>query len=123
MSKKKGKAATHSSTEKIFALFALLTGTGSIPTNPHAVPFEAIAPEGLAIVCSAANPAEGDLVRQMLRDAGFHVEYVPAVTTGVFGTSGSAHVFVHASEEREAHEFLSQLRETAGENQNKENEV
>ena len=122
MSKKKGKAATHSRTEKIFALFALLTGTG-IPTNPHAVLFETIAPEGLAIVCSAASPAEGDLIRQILRDAGFHVEYVPAVTTGVFGTSGSAHVFVHASEEREAREFLSQLREKAVEEQNKEDQM
>jgi len=118
MSKKKEKASTHSSKEKFFAPFGFLLG---IPTNPHAIPFKITVPEGLAHVCSATNPAEADFIRQMLQNAGFHVEHVPAVTT-VFGTSGNAHVFVHAGEEKEAREFLSQLQKTVAEEQNKENE-
>jgi hypothetical protein len=68
------------------------------------------APEGLALVCSAATAAEADLIRQLLKSAGFHVEFVPPDTTGMFGTTGSMHVHVRADEQEEAREFLHELQ-------------
>ena len=118
--KKEAKSGKHSILEKLFAPFAFLTGN---PTKPSAVPFLATAPKGLALVFSASIPAEADWIRQVLRNAGFHVEYVPPVTTGVFGTSGSAHVYVRADQNQDAREFISQFLETAGENRNKEDEM
>ena len=93
--------------EKLFAPFVYLLGQ---PTNPGAVPFTATEPEGLALIYTAPTAPEADLTRQMLGYAGFRVEYVPA-TTGVFGTTGSVHVYVHADEETEAREFLDELWE------------
>ena len=110
MSKKRDQSEAHSPAEKAFAPFAFFAGT---PTNPVGVPFSTTAPEGLALVCSAPTPSEADLVRQFLRDAGFHVEFVPPVNTGAFGTSGSNHVFVRADEEEDALKFLNQLQQDA----------
>jgi hypothetical protein len=115
MNKKEGKTDIHESKEKLFAPFAFLF---CVPTNPYTVPFSTTAPEGLDLVCSAPSTCEGDWIRQVLQDAGFHVEFVPPVTTGAFGTSGSAHVYVHAAEAKEAREFLVQLREKNMENEN-----
>ena len=120
MSKEKGKVDGGSRAERIFAPLAFLTGN---PTNPHAVPLSTNAPEGLALVYSAASPPEADWVRQVLLSAEFHVEYVAASTTGVFGTSGNVHVYVHAGQEKEAREFLSQLREKAAEEHGQEDQV
>lgn len=120
MSKKESKSKKHSTLEKSFVPLAFLTGN---PTNPNAVPFSATAPEGLALVFSAPTTVEADLIRQVLQNAGFHVEYVSPVSTGVFGTRGSVHVYVHASQEKDACEFISQLRETTGEEQDKADEV
>jgi len=120
MSNDKNESPETSSAEKQFTPFVSLTDN---PTNPNAVPFSTTAPEGLALVYSAGNPSEADLTRQVLRDAGFHVEYVPSVTTGVFGTTGSAHVYVDACQEKEACEFLRQLRETAVEEQLQDDET
>jgi hypothetical protein len=120
MSKKREQSETHSPTEKAFAPFAFFAGT---PTNPVGVPFSTAAPEGLALVCSAPTPSEADLVRQILQDAGFHVEFVPAVNTGAFGTSGSIHVFVRLDQEKEAREFLDQLQEKSAEEQEQEDET
>jgi hypothetical protein len=110
---------THSRSEKAFVPIALVTGN---PTNPFTVPFPTSTPDGLAHVGSAPNPAEAELTRQTLIDAGFHVEYVPSVTTGVFGTTGSVHVYVRASEKNETCEFLRQLQQTGGETQDEEDE-
>ena len=112
MSEKRKKPKAHSLVQKMLAPFGLLTGT---PINPNAVSFSTTAPRGLALVYSAPTPPEANLTCQILRDAGFHVEYVPPVTTGVFGTAGSVHVYVPANEEEEACEFLRQLRETSKE--------
>jgi len=101
---------THSPAEKAAVPIALISG---VPTNPHAVPFATSTPDGLAHVCSASNPAEAELMRQTLIDAGYHAEYVPSVTTGAFGTSGSAHMYVQASEKDEVREFLRQLQDSA----------
>ena len=114
MSEKQDKPRAHSFLERAFVPLAFLTGN---PTNPYAVPFSTTAPKGLVLLHSAQNPSEADLIRQILQDAGFHVEYVPATTTGVFGTSGSVHVYVHTSEREDAHEFLRQLREPVNEEQ------
>ena len=120
MSKKTEQPKAHSLREMAFVPLAFLTGN---PTTPHAVPLSTTAPEGLALVCSARTAPEGDLIRQILRDAGFHVEYVPPMTTGLFGTSGSVHVYVHAREQEEACEFLRQLRETSMEEQEEKDDV
>lgn len=113
MSDSEKETGKHSRTEKALAPLAFLTG---IPTNPLATPLLSNAPEGLAFVCAASTAAEADLIRQMLRDAGFAVEHVAASATGVFGTTGNANVYVHTDEEKEAREFLSQLLEkNAGE--------
>ena len=109
MSEKREKPEAHSMVQKILTFFGFISLT---PTNPHTVSFSTTAPTGLALVYSALDPSEANLTCQILRDAGFHVEYVPPVTTGVFGTSGSVHVYVQASEQEEACEFLRQLRET-----------
>lgn len=112
MSEKKLKS--HSLLEKVFAPFAFLMGS---PTNPQAVPFLTTTPKGLVLVHSAPSTAEADLIRQYLENAGFHVEYVPPVTTGAFGTTGSVHVYVHVDQEEDAREFLRQLLDSAGEGQ------
>ena len=118
---KEEKSDKHAITEKIFAPFALLFG-GS-PTNPYAVPLSVTAPEGLALVHSAANPPEAALISQILQNAGFLVEYVPPATTGAFGTSGSRHVYVHANQKQDACEFLSQLLQAEGENRNTKSDM
>ena len=94
--------------EKVMTPFVFLTGN---PTKPHAMTIATTAPDGLALVHSATNPAEADYLRQVLQGEGFHVEYVPPVTTGIFGTTGSPHIFVAAEEEDEAREFLRQYLE------------
>ena len=114
VSKKKEEPEDDGSVEKNFAPLAFLAGE---PTNPFKVPFINSTPEGMAHVHTAPTPSEADLIRQMLRDAGFHVEYVPPVTTAVFGTSGSNHVFVRADQEKEAREFLNYLQEASLEEQ------
>lgn len=117
MSDSEKETGEHSRTEKAFVPLAFLAGT---PTNPHAAPLLSNAPEGLAFVCAAPTAAEADLIRQMLRDAGFTVEHVAASATGVFGTTGNANVYVHAGEEAEAREFLSQLLEKSAEKRDPE---
>lgn len=79
----------------------------AVPTNPHEVPLANAMPEGLALVHMAATTAEADLLRQVLADAGFHPEFVPSHSTGVFGTSGSPYVCVRKDEAGEVREFLS----------------
>jgi hypothetical protein len=120
MSKGDKNPKRHSASEKALAPLAFLTGC---PTNPSAVPFSTTAPEGLALVCSASTPAEADLIREVLRNAGFPVEYVPAVTTGAFGTTGNVHIYVQAGQEQGAREFLSQLRETREDGQDENAEM
>ncbi|PKO16055.1 hypothetical protein CVU37_11925 [candidate division BRC1 bacterium HGW-BRC1-1] len=117
---KREKPKAHSLVQKMLAPFGLLTGT---PTNPHVVSFSTTAPSGLALVYSAPTPPEANLTCQILRDAGFHVEFVPSATTGVFGTTGSVHVYVHESEQEEACEFLRQLRETSTEEAEENDEM
>jgi DNA-dependent RNA polymerase auxiliary subunit epsilon len=116
MNEKEKKSNKHNCIEKVFAPLAFLF---HLPTNPHSVPFSTTAPDGLQIVHSASNVCEADWIREMLQDAGFHVEYVPPVTTGAFGTSGSVHIYVRADEAKEAREFLAQLQEKGLENENR----
>lgn len=78
------------------------------PTNPHEIATSVKAPRGLSLVYCAATVAEADLMRQVLEEAGFHPEFVPSVTTGVFGTTGSAYVFVPKAETEEVESFLKQ---------------
>ncbi len=119
MDKKKRKEGERTNKERAFAPFAFLTGN---PTNPVEVPFSSTAPEGLALVYTASNSSEADWVRQVLRDAGFHVEFVPSATTGAFGMSGSVHVYVHTEEVKEALEFLRELQEKSLEELNMEDQ-
>jgi len=73
------------------------------------VPFTATAPDGLALIFSAPPRPEADWVRQVLAEGGFHPEYVPSISTGVFGTTGSVHIFVPAEEKARALAFLEEL--------------
>ena len=93
-----------------------------IPAAPFEVPFFSDVPEGLAIAYTAANSAEADMVRQMLQDAGFHVEYVASYRSGVWIAGSSVHVYIHADEVEEARLFLRQLNEKAAEEQSREDE-
>ena len=103
MSKINKHSQTLSLWEKLLSPFAFLTGN---PTRPHKVPYMATEPTGLVLIHSALNPAEADLLRQVLQNEGIRVEYVPPVTTGVFGTTGSPYIYVPADQETEARNFL-----------------
>jgi hypothetical protein len=48
------------------------------------------------------------LLRQVLTEAGFHIEYVASANAGVFGTPGNNSVYVQASEFEEAKKFLDE---------------
>lgn len=79
-----------------------------LPSNNNRVPFLNTSPQGLRLIHAADHPAEADLLRQVLAEAGFHVEYVPSIGTGVFGTQGNRNVYVHESQADEAAAFLAE---------------
>lgn len=65
-------------------------------------------PDGLQLVYTAINTIEADMLRQVLADAGFSVEFVPSASTGVFGTSGSSEIYVAAPEAQAAAAYLNE---------------
>lgn len=75
------------------------------PTNAHRVFAEEEA-AGMKLLHSASTAAEADLLRQILAEAGFHMEHVPSASTGVFGTFGNSNIYVRAEEFEDAEQFL-----------------
>ncbi|MEN6626608.1 MAG: hypothetical protein ABFD69_10305 [Candidatus Sumerlaeia bacterium] len=65
-------------------------------------------PEGLERIHTAMNSIEAEMLRQVLTDAGFSVEFVPSASTSVFGTSGSSEIFVAAPEAQAAAAYLNE---------------
>ena len=47
-------------------------------------------PDGMRLIHCATTDAEGDLLRQVLAEAGFHPEYVPTHAGGLTGIFGYA---------------------------------
>lgn len=78
--------------EKLFAIPSFLFG--GTPTNP--VKFGGIGgePGGVRMIHQALNPAEAEMIRQFLRSEGISVQFVPPVSTGIFGPVGSDCVHV-----------------------------
>ncbi len=75
------------------------------PTNAYRVFGEEKA-AGMKLLHTAGTPAEADLLRQVLVDAGFYMEHVPSASTGVFGTFGNSNIYVKTEEYADAEEFL-----------------
>lgn len=107
------KRPPHSTAERAFALWSLLM-VGS-PTDAGAIPPIRTAPSGLRLVYSAPTASEAEWLRQMLLQSGFHVEFVPSITSGIFGTTGSVDVYVEAEQAEDAIEFLGELARGTGE--------
>lgn len=85
--------------------FAPFLGAG-LPTNPNQVPFIEPAPDGLKLLYAAPTVPEAELLRQILTEAGFAVEFVPSTEMGVFGISGNPCIYVRDTDYAEAHAFL-----------------
>jgi hypothetical protein len=91
---------------KVLSRFlSLLFGVPADPayTDPPFSP----APDGMRWIHTADNAAEADMLRQMLQANGFHVEFVPSATAGVFGTTGSPHIYMPEDEADAASQFLA----------------
>lgn len=80
--------------------------SATLPANPYRVPFLEGTPVGLKALHTAESIPEADLMRQLLIEAGFHVEYVPGTAMGVFGISGSSTLYVPEAEYAAAAEFV-----------------
>lgn len=107
------RAEPLSLSERMFALYSLLvSGT---PTDAGKIPLIRTAPSGLKLLHSASTASEAELLRQTLLEAGFHVEYVPSKSSGIFGTTGSVDVYVKAEETGEALAFLREWERYQGE--------
>lgn len=91
-------------------LWAALAGsTGQLMTPGSKGPPEGT-PKGLVYLFSEPTPEEAELTRQILREQGFHIEYVPQMWTGVFGRPGSPDIYVRQDEVQEVLGFLKDLR-------------
>jgi hypothetical protein len=64
------------------------------------------APRGLKLLHVTSTVAEADLLRQVMTDAGFRMEYVASEATGVFGTSGNSSIYIPEDQYDAANEFL-----------------
>ncbi len=80
--------------------------SANIPLNASQVPFIEPDPDGLKLLFTAASSPEAELLRQVLIEAGFHIEFVPSTVTGVFGLTGNTCIYVPAGEYAEAQAFL-----------------
>lgn len=87
-------------------LAAPILAATAFPINPSRIHFLEGTPMGLELLYTADSIPEADMLRQVLIEAGFHVEYVPASAMGVFGVSGSPTLYVPDSELAAAAEFL-----------------
>lgn len=88
-------------------LKVLIFGAVATPTNPGRVMVD-LSPQGLKLVHTAGTVSEAGWLTQVLRDAGFTMQYVPSASTGIFGTSGNSSIYVIPDEYDEALEFLNQ---------------
>jgi hypothetical protein len=95
--------------------FMLTMGTAKLPSNPSMVPFIEPDPDGLKLLFTATSAAEADLLRQVLVEAEFDVEYVSSTMTGIFGTSGNPCIYVRTGEYGEALAFLRDYFQAAPE--------
>lgn len=87
--------------------FAKLFSLGmGVPAAPHSIPLGDTAPSGLQFIHASDTAAEGELLRQVLVNEGFHVEYVPAGRTGAWGAMGDTRIFVPEEEAERAREFV-----------------
>lgn len=68
-------------------------------------------PEGLRVLHVATSIAEADMLRQVLAEAGFNIEFVPATSTGVFGTTGNSVIYIAEADYAAASEFLKEYLE------------
>jgi hypothetical protein len=89
-------------------LKTLFFASAVVPTNPGRVIVEEGA-AGLTLLHTAATPAEAEMLRQLLRDGGFYVEYVPSASTGIFGTANSSSIYVKPEEYQDANAFVTQF--------------
>lgn len=67
------------------------------------------APRGLVLLHVTATTAEADMLRQVLTEAGFHMEYVAGAATGIFGTTGNNSIYVQSAEFDQADAFLKEF--------------
>ncbi len=88
-------------------LKVLLCGAAGQPTNPGRVMVD-LAPQGLKLLHTANTVTEAEWLTQILRDAGFAMQYVPSASTGIFGTSGNSSIYINRDEYDEALDFLNQ---------------
>ncbi|MGI8905395.1 MAG: hypothetical protein ACR2IE_02765 [Candidatus Sumerlaeaceae bacterium] len=89
-------------------LKTLLFGAAVVPANPAPDAFDDTAPSGLKLLHVAPTTAEADLMRQVLAEAGFEIQYVAASSTGVFGTSGNRSIHVREDQFEDANQFLTE---------------
>lgn len=83
----------------------------AVGVPPYRVPFLGVlegCPTGLKPLYTANSSPEAEMLRQVLIDASFHVEYVPTPATGVFGVTGSSTIYVPEDELGAATEFLGE---------------
>ncbi len=88
-------------------LKTLVFAAAVVPTNTGRVIVEDDA-ASLRLLHTANTTAEADMLRQLLIDAGFHIEYVPSASTGIFGTSGSSSIYIQPDQFEDADAFLKQ---------------
>ncbi len=91
------------------ALKTLFFGTTMQPTNHAEVVLGGMDPGGFRLLHAAPNVAEADMLRQVLIDAGFHMEHIPTANTGVFGTTGNHNIYALNAEYDAADAFLKEF--------------
>lgn len=90
--------------DHLLAPFAFAAG---IPLAVQRVFESDAAPDGLRILHVATSIPEAEMLRQVLSEAGFEIEYVPATSTGVFGTTGNNVIYISEEKYPEAAQFLA----------------
>ncbi len=66
------------------------------------------APEGMQLLYAAGTSSEAEVLRQVLAEAGYYMEYVPGDNTGVLGTTGNRSIYVRTEEFDSAKAFLDE---------------
>lgn len=79
------------------------------PTNAARVVLGQAEPDGLRFLHAAATIPEAEMLRQVLTDAGFHIEHVAAAATGAFGINANSSIYVRADQYEEADAFLREF--------------
>jgi hypothetical protein len=80
-------------------------GAAWAPTSPGRVIVQEKA-QGLRLLCTVDTAAEAGWLQQVLVEAGFHQEYIPSTTAGLFGVAGNTSIYVKPEEFDDAAEFL-----------------